>query len=422
MEEHLLSNPDFSQAIISAFTNSKADSFENFLEPLQKLLRLSPPIASSLANPELFSRASSKLRTKKALVRLNILRIIRSIVEAADEDGGLIEAVGLAEIIIETAKTDPAILVREMASDLLKSSEVNASRAAHSGRTVGLVNVVEAGRIRPIRRSSSSTMTPGGASGSSLPPTPVTERPNISRAGSFFDPSIDLARSSAAAAVAQARGHLSPSSTSSPFRPVSRDCIPIGSPGPANLNWAALNSPAANGFVSNLSSLAPSLSNIGTKSRLPRTSVSSGRPGGGRLSFAVPSTSSAERPPSRARPATAVGHGRDGPRSNGARSAAINMSLVVPANTSSERVRAGNTADSTTPTSQHWNRPSSRLGQPRGAGTTTATAAAAGGEGAASSSGGSVGSGGSGARGSAGAGANGVNVRRSRRLTSGEMR
>jgi hypothetical protein len=122
VEEHLLRDDSFSQAIINCFNHSKADSFENFLEPLQKLLRLSPPIASSLIHPDLFLRTAQKLRTKKALVRLNLLRIIRSICDSSDEDGALIHTFGLHPIISETAKFDPAILVREMASDLIKSS------------------------------------------------------------------------------------------------------------------------------------------------------------------------------------------------------------------------------------------------------------------------------------------------------------
>jgi hypothetical protein len=139
VEEHLLRDDSFSQAIINCFNHSKADSFENFLEPLQKLLRLSPPLASSLIHPDLFLRTSQKLRTKKALVRLNLLRIIRSICDSSDEDGALIHTFGLHPIIAETAKYDPAILVREMASDLIKSSELHVSRAVHNAR-VGDVN------------------------------------------------------------------------------------------------------------------------------------------------------------------------------------------------------------------------------------------------------------------------------------------
>ncbi|GAM89705.1 hypothetical protein ANO11243_077440 [Dothideomycetidae sp. 11243] len=130
VEEHLLSSTAFASAIIDCFMHSKADSFENLLEPLQKLLRLSPPVAACLAHPDLFSRTVHKLvQSKKALVRLNLLRIIRSICDASDEDGNLITTYGLFAAISDLAKHDNAILVREMAGDLIKSSELNARRS-----------------------------------------------------------------------------------------------------------------------------------------------------------------------------------------------------------------------------------------------------------------------------------------------------
>ncbi|TKX21380.1 cytokinesis protein sepH [Elsinoe australis] len=199
VEEHLLSVPSFSNAIIDCFLQSKADSFENLLEPLQKLLRLSPPVAASLADPSLFSRTVHKLQSKKALVRLNLLRIIRSICDASDEDGNLITSYGLYTAIADLAKHDQAILVREMAGDLIKSSELNARRSMDGVR-------------RTLRRSSSSTMTPTLPSSSSLPPTPSSERGGQGRVGSYFDGSGDM------------RG-MRPvvMGTSSPYRPVSRD-------------------------------------------------------------------------------------------------------------------------------------------------------------------------------------------------------
>lgn len=238
VEEHLLSNANFSTAIVDCFINSKADSFESLLEPLQKLLRLSPPVASSLAHPDLFSRTAHKLQSKKALVRLNLLRIIRSICDASDEDGALIRTYGLYPAIADLAKHDNAILVREMAGDLIKSSELNARRSMDGARRV-------------LRRSSSSTMTPTLGSNGSLPPTPSS----ASRAGSYFDVS-DVSRPS-----------LRPITTSSPFRPVSRDGESM-SPGGFNLPTPTPSSAYGNGAFH-----SAGLSGH-TKSRLPRTRAS----------------------------------------------------------------------------------------------------------------------------------------------------
>ncbi|KAI9653493.1 MAG: hypothetical protein M1829_001286 [Trizodia sp. TS-e1964] len=119
VEEHLLSG-DFTDAIVKCFNTSKANAFENLLEPLQKLLRLSLPVAHSLARPDLFSRILQKLSHNKAVVRLNLLRIVRSIFDASDGQAEVIWQYGLYEAIQKLAETDSAVLVRNMASELLK--------------------------------------------------------------------------------------------------------------------------------------------------------------------------------------------------------------------------------------------------------------------------------------------------------------
>jgi serine/threonine protein kinase len=160
VEEHLLANAGFSEAIVQCFNESKPDAFENLLEPLQKLLRLSPPVAASLAHPDLFTRTILRLHSKKALVRLNLLRIVRSICDTSEEQGALIRNYGLLDSVTDLAAHDPAILVREMASELVRSSEYTLRRNLD---------------VRPMRRSSSSTMTPPPIipPTSSMPPTPT---------------------------------------------------------------------------------------------------------------------------------------------------------------------------------------------------------------------------------------------------------
>ncbi|KAK4697163.1 hypothetical protein P7C71_g882, partial [Lecanoromycetidae sp. Uapishka_2] len=124
VEEHLLDG-SFPTAIIKCFTTSKANAFESLLEPLQKLLRLSPPVALSLAHPDLFHRILRKLQSNKAVVRLNLLRIVRSICDASEEQGALISRYGLEDTIHKLAENDGAVLVRNMAGELIKSSEMN---------------------------------------------------------------------------------------------------------------------------------------------------------------------------------------------------------------------------------------------------------------------------------------------------------
>lgn len=246
VEEHLLASAGFSEAIVQCFNESKADAFENLLEPLQKLLRLSPPVAASLAHPDLFTRTVLRLHSKKALVRLNLLRIIRSICDASDEQGALIRTYGLIDSVADLAAHDPAILVREMASELVRSSEYTVRRSLD---------------IRPVRRSSSSTMTPPPIIPpvSSMPPTPTlgsaSSFDNRPSSRGFFDFGFDNPRPRPSTAV------------SSPYRPVSRDSSSAGSQQGSSWGNAAPSSAAAAAAVSssNLSSAA--------KSRLPRTST-----------------------------------------------------------------------------------------------------------------------------------------------------
>ncbi|KAI9671821.1 MAG: hypothetical protein M1831_003349 [Alyxoria varia] len=179
VEENLI-DCQFSNAIIDCFTNSKADSFENLLEPLQKLLRLSPPVASTLAHPDLFFRTVQKLNNKKAVVRGNLLRIIRSICDASEDQGALIRRYGLYEAIERLAEGDPAVLVRNMASDLVRSNEASTPIA------------LDGGRYRISRRTSSSTATPPAlVSSSSQPSTPRHSRASTAAQSTYYDGSED---------------------------------------------------------------------------------------------------------------------------------------------------------------------------------------------------------------------------------------
>ncbi|KAE8390604.1 hypothetical protein BDV23DRAFT_154909 [Aspergillus alliaceus] len=171
VEEHLLDNrldkPSFTDAIVRCLTISKANAFENLLEPLQKLLRLSPPIASTLARPDLFNRVGQKLHHNKAAVRLNLLRIISSICDASDEQGGLLAKYGLLDAIREL-ENDPAILVRDMAGKLIQSNEIS--------------EVYTLGKRKPgVRRRSTSNTPPILLANQSAPSTPQINRNSQSK-------------------------------------------------------------------------------------------------------------------------------------------------------------------------------------------------------------------------------------------------
>nr|POE82370.1 cytokinesis protein seph [Quercus suber] len=187
VEEHLLASSSFPDAVVRCFNESKADTFENLLEPLQKLLRLSPPVAASLAQRSLFERSAVKVHARKPLVRLNLLRVIRSICDASGDD--LLRQYGLFDSVEMLARQDTAILVREMANDLMKITNAT----------------IPHGLAR--RTSNNAMITPTSGS---MPPTPI-ERAS-SRTSGYFDFGMELTSRS-----------RTPASSASPYRPTSRD-------------------------------------------------------------------------------------------------------------------------------------------------------------------------------------------------------
>ncbi|KAI4189385.1 MAG: hypothetical protein L6R41_001493 [Letrouitia leprolyta] len=228
--EDALLDGSFTQGILRCFTTSKANSFENLLEPLQKLLRLSPPVALSLAHPDLFSRILQKLNSTKAVVRLNLLRIVRSICDANDDQGAIIRRYGLADAIERLAEVDGAVLVRNLAGELIKACE--------SSDRFGM----SASKRRTGRRSSSSTTPPSLLSSQSMPPTPTSTRSSQSQA---YGMDRELRQRNAIG------GPI-------PFRPTSRDgngssAIPIingsGNLGKSRLPRTTTNRPSRQSLV-----------------------------------------------------------------------------------------------------------------------------------------------------------------------------
>ncbi|KAI1308494.1 hypothetical protein F5Y03DRAFT_90433 [Xylaria venustula] len=125
VEGHLL-NGKFPDAIMSCFHNPKINAFDpNLLEPLLKLLRLSPSVAAALARPDMYSGIAQRLSHKKAVVRLNLLRLVRNILEAGEYEIAINprekQLKTLLDAIRVLAEKDSAVLVRNLASDLVVS-------------------------------------------------------------------------------------------------------------------------------------------------------------------------------------------------------------------------------------------------------------------------------------------------------------
>lgn len=181
VESHLLDGK-FMNAIVSCFNINKLNSFDsNLLEPLLKLLRLSPLISGSLAKPDMFAGITQRLGHKKAVVRLNLLRLVRIIMDACELENmgngngsstlNSTQVQSLMGAIQTLADKDSAVLVRNLASELVKSHiESEAFEGTTSERKGSSGSVTS-------RRSGSGPKRvytpPALHSAAAMPPTPT---------------------------------------------------------------------------------------------------------------------------------------------------------------------------------------------------------------------------------------------------------
>ncbi|KAH7097083.1 hypothetical protein BKA62DRAFT_818558 [Auriculariales sp. MPI-PUGE-AT-0066] len=119
--EDVLTEPASRQALLKCFTSATANSFENILEPLLKMIRLSTSVALGLAQEAFFRRLVDRVSQArgKAVVRLNLLRILRAVCDVHPERNGLIEQFGLLALVERLCRQDSAVLVRELAREIL---------------------------------------------------------------------------------------------------------------------------------------------------------------------------------------------------------------------------------------------------------------------------------------------------------------
>lgn len=118
IEDELIKAPALN-ALLRCFVNSKAISFENLLDPFWKICRISNPITIGIAKSQFFKRIVEKLNHGKPLVRLNLLRILRTVCDVHPNRAMLVERFRIYDIVSKLGKDDQAVLVREMARDIL---------------------------------------------------------------------------------------------------------------------------------------------------------------------------------------------------------------------------------------------------------------------------------------------------------------
>lgn len=280
VESHL-GEGNFTRAIVSCFGTNSINAFDsNLLEPLLKLLRLSPSVAASLAKPEMLAGIARRLGHKKAVVRLNLLRLVRAILDARDPGPGcgdgaaslnqaqLHSLMGSIQLL---ADTDSAVLVRNLALELLRCHrDREAGMSRHEASLVASTSSSSSSAASSSRAAKtgsrwktggySSPALPASSSSASMPPTPTgSGRHGLVMGGggggggaAYMEAAISSPRRSAAILMDRDAGAA--------YRPRSREML------------TGIPRRVSGDSTSSSSAAAAAAAAANAKSRLPRTS------------------------------------------------------------------------------------------------------------------------------------------------------
>ncbi|KAG8995688.1 hypothetical protein FRB94_008863 [Tulasnella sp. JGI-2019a] len=120
--EDQLTRSEGVDALLSCFISAKTNTFENLLDPILKILRISTNVAVAIAKPEFFHRLTDKIsHAGKAIVRLNLLRILRVVCDAHPDRALVVAKYGMLEVVERLSQKDVAVMVRELAREILPS-------------------------------------------------------------------------------------------------------------------------------------------------------------------------------------------------------------------------------------------------------------------------------------------------------------
>lgn len=157
MEDVLLKEESL-DALVKCFVSAKANSFENLLDPFLKICRLSKPVTLGVAKSQFFRRLIERLNHSKAVVRLTLLRLLKAICDVHPNRTALVEKYGMYEIVEKLSKQDGAVLVRELARDIMPSIAPALKPVIRTnGRHVDGTPKVTVAPRRRMRRTASET-------------------------------------------------------------------------------------------------------------------------------------------------------------------------------------------------------------------------------------------------------------------------
>ncbi|KAG8969493.1 hypothetical protein FRC03_002354, partial [Tulasnella sp. 419] len=129
--EDYLGREESISLMLKCFVTAKTNSFEALLDPFLKIFRLSNNIAIAMAKPDFFSRLIDKLGSAtKAVVRLSLLRILRVVCEAHPDRVAFVQRFAILDVVEKLSQQDAAVLVRELAREILPSLGAGANGLA----------------------------------------------------------------------------------------------------------------------------------------------------------------------------------------------------------------------------------------------------------------------------------------------------
>ncbi|KAF8318953.1 kinase-like protein, partial [Clavulina sp. PMI_390] len=118
--EDVLCQPGPMSRLLGCFVNAKANSFENLLDPFLKICRLSTLVVVAISSTHpFFLKLAERLSHPKAVVRLNLLRLLRIICDVSPEKAVIVDKYGFLGLVRRLREKDSAVLVNEMAGDLI---------------------------------------------------------------------------------------------------------------------------------------------------------------------------------------------------------------------------------------------------------------------------------------------------------------
>ena len=148
--------------LLKCFVSSKANSFENLLDPFLKIIKLSTPITIAMTKSSaFFKRIIDRLgHHSKAVVRLNLLRILRSVCDVHPNRTMLVERYGLLGVVEKLSRGDGAVLVRELAREIVPTLRPALRPSTNGIRTKVSPASVDLSSSTHTKQKSASGITP----------------------------------------------------------------------------------------------------------------------------------------------------------------------------------------------------------------------------------------------------------------------